>query len=133
MSASGSAKRPARGLPSGSRPNTTRVGAGSIILLAPFGFEGNAVAQAKNRAVAAVAARAIVDLMAVALVEPVLGAEPPDRVLHEARKVGGEGRIELPGVDRAGDLFDDLGAAAGRIAGGAIRMSRVELSEDAGA
>jgi len=32
---------------------------------------------------AAVAARAIIDLAAVALVEPVLGTEAPDRVLHE--------------------------------------------------
>ena len=64
--------------------------------------------------------------MAVALVEPVLGAEPPDRELHKARKGGGEGRVEMPGIDIDGNQFEDIGAAAGRVTGGSIRMTGVE-------
>ena len=51
--------------------------------------------------------------MAVALVEPVLGAETPNRVLNEARKIGGERRIEVTCIELAGDAINDLGTAAG--------------------
>lgn len=64
--------------------------------------------------------------MAVALVEPVLGAETPNRVLNEARKIGGERRIEVTCIELAGDAINDLGTAAGVIASGPIRMRGAE-------
>ena len=42
-----------------------------------------------------VATGVVVDAIAVANVEAVLGAIPPDRALHEPRKRRGKGRIEL--------------------------------------
>ena len=46
-----------------------------------------------------VATGVVVDAIAIADVEAVLGAVAPDRTLHEPRKRRGEGRIELAGVD----------------------------------
>jgi hypothetical protein len=46
-----------------------------------------------------VAAGVVVDPIAVADVEAVLGAVTPDRALHEPRKSRREGRIELPSID----------------------------------
>jgi hypothetical protein len=54
----------------------------------------------------------IIDLIAVANVEPLLRAVPPDRVLHEPRKRRRKPPVELAGIDLAGDGLDDLGAAA---------------------
>jgi hypothetical protein len=56
----------------------------------------------------------IVNLIAVADVETLLGAVPPDRVLNEPRECPGKPPVELPGVDLLGDRRDDVGAAPGR-------------------
>jgi hypothetical protein len=53
----------------------------------------------------------VVNLIAVADVQPLLGAVPPDRVLNEPRKRPGKLAVELPGVDLLGDRLDDVGAA----------------------
>jgi hypothetical protein len=46
-----------------------------------------------------VATGVVVDAIAVANVEPVLGAIPPDGVLYEPRKRRREGRVELASAD----------------------------------
>ena len=72
----------------------------------------------------------IINAIAVADVETVLGAIPPDRVLDEPRKRPREGRVELPGVDVPRDGFDDAGAAARPIAGHAVGVVGIEPVED---
>jgi hypothetical protein len=46
-----------------------------------------------------IATGVVVDPIAVADVEAVLGAVPPDCALYESRKRRQEGRIELPSID----------------------------------
>ena len=75
---------------------------------------------------------AIVDAIAVADIEAVLRAIPPDRVLDEPRKRPWEDRVELPGIDPPGDRLDDAGAAARPIAGHAIGVVGIEPVEDPG-
>ena len=58
--------------------------------------------------------------------------EPPDRVLNEPRKRPGKLEVELPGVDLLGDRFDDFGAAAWPVTGGAIGMVGSEPVQDSG-
>jgi hypothetical protein len=80
-----------------------------------------------------IAARlAIIDTIAVADIEAVLRAIPPDRMLDEPRKRPREGRIELPGVDLPGDRFNDAGTAARPVAGHAIGVVGIEPVEDPG-
>ena len=104
----------------------------SVILQIPYWFQGYAVAQSKNRAFVAVAALAIIDLAAIALVEPALRTETPDGVLHKPGEVGREGWVEAAGIDVTGDAFEDLSAAGRCVAGGSIRVSRAEPDQDAG-
>jgi hypothetical protein len=54
----------------------------------------------------------VIDPVAVADVEALLAAIPPDCVLHEPRKHLREGAVELPGIDLAGNRPNDVGAAA---------------------
>jgi hypothetical protein len=49
----------------------------------------------------------VIDPVAVADVEALLAAIPPDRELHELGKYLRKGAIELPGVDFAGDRAND--------------------------
>jgi hypothetical protein len=62
------------------------------------------------------AAFPVVNLIAVADVEAVLGAVPPERILNEPRKRFGKTAVELPGVDLLRDRLDDVGAAARPVA-----------------
>ena len=86
-----------------------------------------------NLTVDIVARLAIIDAIAVADIEAVLGAVPPDRVLHEPGKHRRERGIEGAGIDPFGHGFNDLGAAAGPVAGRAIGMVGAEPVQDAGA
>ena len=54
----------------------------------------------------------IIDLIAVANIEALLAAIPPDCVLHEPRKHLWEGAVELPGINLIGNRPNDVGAAA---------------------
>ena len=58
-----------------------------------------AITAAKQLAMPVVATGVVVDAIAVANVETVLGAVPPDCALHEPRKRRREGWIELPSID----------------------------------
>ncbi len=53
-------------------------------------MQSDAITASKQLAMAVVATRVIVNAIAVANVEAVLGAIPPDRTLHEPRKRRGE-------------------------------------------
>jgi hypothetical protein len=54
----------------------------------------------------------VIDPVAVADVEALLAAIPPDRVLHEPRKYLWVGVVELPSIDPLGNQANDIGAAA---------------------
>ena len=69
-----------------------------------------------------VAMGVVVDAIAVANVEAVLGAIPPDRALHEPRKRRRGGRIELAGIDICGEQTENVSASAGPVAALAIGM-----------
>jgi hypothetical protein len=79
--------------------------------------QGDAIAQATNSAVQIVATRVVRNAVAITHIEPVLGAVPPDRVLHEPGESRGQPRVELPGVNRLGNCLDDVGAPASLITG----------------
>jgi hypothetical protein len=86
-----------------------------------FNFaQGDSITYTVQRALFIVAAFSIIDLVAVADVETLLGAVVPDRVLNEPRKRSWKAAVELRGVDLLGDGFDDFGAAAWLVAGGAV-------------
>ena len=78
------------------------------------------------------AAYTIVDAVSVADVEPALGAEPPDRMLHQAREVGRPLRAETAGVDPFRAAFQHLGAAARRVAQTTIGVGGPHRLNDAG-
>lgn len=65
--------------------------------------ERSAITHAVKLTIDVVAARVVVDTVAVAHVEPVLRAVPPDRVLHKPREGLWKPRVELPGLDLFGD------------------------------
>ena len=52
----------------------------------------------------------VIEPVAVADVEALLAAIPPDRELHEPGENGWEGRIERTGVDLLGSTGNDFGA-----------------------
>ena len=66
----------------------------------------------------------VIDPVAVANVEALLAAIPPDRELHEPGEDLREGAVELPSVDLAGNQPDNVGAAAWPVAAGRRRDGR---------
>jgi hypothetical protein len=64
----------------------------------------------------------VIEPIAVADVEAWLAAIPPDRELHEPGEDLREGTVELPGVDLAGNLPDNVSAAAWPVTAGPIRV-----------
>ena len=54
----------------------------------------------------------IIDAIAVANIEALLIAIPPDGVLHEPRKHLRKAAIELPGIDLVRNRPNDVGTAA---------------------
>ena len=96
-------------------------------------IEWNTLTNAAYCAVVIVARLAVVDPIAVADVEPQLGAVPPNRMLDEAGEGRREGRVEPPSIDLVGDGANHVGAAARPIAAEAVGMVRLEPSQNAGA
>ena len=79
-------------------------------------------------AIAILAWLLIIDAVAVANVQAVGRAKPPNRVLHEPRKHPRKPRVKGAGVDLEGDLPDDLGTAPFAIAAWAIRLRKLTAS-----
>ena len=75
---------------------------------------------------------AVVEPVAVADVEALLAAIPPNRELHEPGKYLRETAVELPSVDLAGDPANGIGAAAWPVAARAVGMGGLEPSQDPG-
>ena len=71
----------------------------------------------------------VVDPVSVTDIEAALGAIPPDRVLDVPGKDLRKRWVELPSIDPLGDGLNDVRAAAGPVAGRAIRVVRVEPGE----
>src|SRR4051812_25683988 len=77
-------------------------------------------------AVVILARLTVINAVAVAHVKAIFGAVAPNRVLHKPGKHGWETGVELAGVDVGRNIPNDVGAAVGPIAGGAIRVGCVE-------
>jgi hypothetical protein len=91
----------------------------------------NSVTHQSHSTVHVAAPFGVIDAIAVADIEPIPGAVLPDRVLDEPGKGLRKRWIELPGVDPLGHGLNDVGAAAGPVAGRSIQMFRVETDEEA--
>ena len=91
-----------------------------------------AITAPKQLAVPIVATIGVIDPIAIANVEAVLGAIPPDRALHEPWKGLGEGTIELACVDLGREEAQNVSAPAGPIASVAVRMAGTEPTQDPG-
>jgi hypothetical protein len=74
----------------------------------------------------------VIDLIAVANVEALLGAVSPDRVLNKPWKRPWKTAVELPRVDQLGNRLDDFGAAAKPVAGEAVAVVGSEPAQDSG-
>ena len=97
-----------------------------------FYAQSDAITAPKQLAMPVVATGVVVDPIAVADVEAVLGAIPPDRALHEPRKRRREGRVELASVDVGGDQIENVGAPALAVAPVPVRMVGAQPSQDPG-
>jgi hypothetical protein len=74
----------------------------------------------------------VIDPVAVANVEALLAAIPPNGELHEAGEEGRERWIERTCVDLAGNAGNDIDTATWPVAADAIRMDGLEPSQDPG-
>src|SRR4029077_3198495 len=74
----------------------------------------------------------VIDPVAVADVEALLAAIPPDREMYEPGKNRRESAVELPSVDLAGNQPDNVGAAAWPVAAGPVGMGGLEPAQDPG-
>ena len=79
-----------------------------------------------------VATGVVVDAIAVANVEAVLGAIPPDRALHESRKRRRERRIELASIDVCREQAENAGTPSRPIAPVPVRMVGAEPPQEPG-
>src|SRR5580704_18203081 len=79
-----------------------------------------------------VATGVVVDAIAIADLEAVLGAILPDRALHEPWKRRREGRVELASIDMCSEDTDDAGAPSRLVAPGAVRMVSAQPLQDPG-
>ena len=79
-----------------------------------------------------VATSVIIDAIAIADVEAVLGAIPPNRALYEPWKRRWEGRVELPSIDVGREDTDDAGAPSRLVAPVAVRMVGAQAPQNPG-
>ena len=103
------------------------------LLIIVFVIQCDSVTNIVNLTVYIVAILAVVDAVAVADSETALGAVPPDRVLDEPGKHGGEPGIEGARVDPIGRGLNNVSTAAAPVAGRPVGMGRAEPMQDAGA
>ena len=90
------------------------------------------LANSEKLAIADLARFAVVDAIAIAEVETVCRAKPPNGVLNEPRKIARKLPVEGSGVDKLGHVFDDVGTPILGIAGYAILMCRAAGVENSG-
>ena len=81
---------------------------------------------------AILAAVPVVEPIAVADIEALLAAIPPDCELHEPGKDLWKTAVELPSVDLAGNQPDNIGAAAWPVTAGPVGMGSLESGQDPG-
>ena len=74
----------------------------------------------------------VIEPVAVADVEALLAAIPPDRELDEPGEDLPGKSVELPSVDLAGDQPDNVGAAAWPVTAGPVRVGSLEPGQDPG-
>jgi hypothetical protein len=74
----------------------------------------------------------VIEPVAVANVEAMLAAIPPNGELYEPRKYLRKGAVELPSIDPLGDQANDVGTATRPIATGAVGMGGVESVQHTG-
>ena len=67
----------------------------------------------------------VIDIAAVAHVEPVLGAKPPDRSLNVAREIGRKFGVERARIDGLAGRYDEGLTAARAIATRSVRVTSV--------
>ena len=91
-----------------------------------------AITAAKQLAMPVFATGGVVDAIAVANVEAVLGAVSPDCALHEPRKRRGESRIELPSINARGEQTENAGAPSRPVAPLSVRMIGAQPPQDPG-
>ena len=84
-------------------------------------------------AIANLARFSVVDTVAVAKIETVGGAKPPNGVLNEPRKIARKMPVKGSGVDPLRELFDDVGAAALGVTGSPIGVRCAAPFQNAGA
>jgi hypothetical protein len=79
-------------------------------------------------AVNVIARLAVVDAIAVTHAAAILRAIPPNRMLNKAGKYRRKARVELTGVDMAGNHLQNIGTITGLVAPRPILMARIEPS-----
>jgi hypothetical protein len=92
----------------------------------------HAITHEPDPAILVLATTGIINPVAVADIEAVLGAVLPDRVLNEPGKGLRKRWIELPGIDPLGDGLHNVGAAAGKVASQPVQVVRVKPGQNAG-
>jgi hypothetical protein len=95
-------------------------------------FQPNSVADAVQPTVLVLAPVPVIEAVAVANVEALLAAIPPNGELHEPGQEGKERWIERTCVDLAGNAGNDIGTATWPVAADAIRVGGLEPSQDPG-
>jgi hypothetical protein len=93
-----------------------------------FPAQSDAITAAKQWAMPVVATAVVVDAIAVANVEAVLGAIPPDRALHEPRKR--RWGIELASIDVRRQEPENAGASSRLVASVSIRVAGAKALQD---
>jgi hypothetical protein len=95
-------------------------------------FQPNSVADAVQPTVLVLAPVPVIEAVAVANVEALLAAIPPNGELYEPGKYLREGAVELPSIDPLGDQANDVGATARPVTIQAVRMGGFEPVQDTG-
>src|SRR6267378_76114 len=88
---------------------------------------------AHQLAVGDLARFAVVNSVAVAHVQSVGRAKPPDSVLNKTREFFGKPRIKRADINAVCDHSDDLGTATSGVAGSPIDVGRAATFQNAGA
>jgi hypothetical protein len=94
--------------------------------------QSHAITAAKQLAMPVVATGVVIDAIAVANVEAILGTVPPDCALHESWKRRWEGRVELASIDLGREQTENAGTSSRSVAPVAVRMVRAQPLQDPG-